>query len=290
MMGVVILLAVALAACLLLLWIRTANLRALLEALSNDSAPRLAAPDSLSARLAVGISALQQRQKTMAVEYRRQQDQLKTRVACLSHDFRTPLTAITGYLDLIQSGQLSEKETAQALETVCRRTLLLRQLADDFYDLSRLEAGCSLHLERVQINDLLAELLADSYQQISRQQVEPVVCLQPSLPAVLADKGAARRVLQNLLQNALRYGNGLEMETRCCGRKAEIRFVNEAPGLTEEMLPHLFDQFYTGTPGGSGLGLTVVEQFCRRMEVELRSRLEDGKLEILLLWPLASEK
>ena len=289
MTGVVILLAVGLVVCLLLLWIRTANMRALLEALSEDRAPRLSAPDGLSARLAVAVSQLQQRQRALTVEYQRQQDQLRTHVACLSHDFRTPLTAIAGYLQLIRSGQLSPEENTQALDTVCQRTRLLRQLADDFYDLSRLEAGYALQLEPVQLHDLLAELLADSYQQISQQQIEPVVSLAEELPAVQADRGAARRILQNLLQNALRYGTGLEISTRRCGRRAEVRFVNEAPGLTSEMMPHLFDRFYTGTPGGSGLGLTVVAQFCQRMQVEVRSRLTDGRLEILLLWPLASE-
>lgn len=284
----VLLLAAALAVCAVLLTVRTQNIKALTHALKNHSAARLAAPDRRSEALAGEIDRLQEQQRAADILHRRREDQLRQDIASISHDLRTPLTSIRGYLQLLEDRTLPDVQRREYLEIIGRRTDALQQLVNGFYDLSRLEAGgYPIQLQPIRLEILLANLIADSYDELTRRGIEPEISLPENLPPVLADAASAERVFQNLFQNALRYGSRLAITAELSGKVVFTRFENDAPDLTQADIPRLFDRFYTADRSrsqGTGLGLAIVKSLCGAMDAEAEARLSQGRLTIEIRW------
>ena len=287
-----VILLILLAVCLMLLWIRTANLKALLRDLRQETDLRLAAPDRLSEEVTAEVSALRERQLAAEQQHRRREQQLRQELAGLSHDLRTPLTSLCGYLQMLEQGTLSPEEQQKALAVVRHRADALQQLIAGVYDLSRLEAAAdALTPEPVRLQNLIASLAADEYQRLNELGMTPEINLPETLPPVLADPAGAERVLQNLLQNALRHGKSLSMTARTAGSRVLTVFENDAPNLTDADLPQLFDRFYrVGGQSGAGLGLSIVKELCEAMDAQVTARLQEGRLRIEILWKTAEQE
>ena len=202
----------ALACVILLIWVwsqRRALHRAaqqLREVERTDSAARLrlAAPNRAAEELLDAVNVLLELRQADRASFRERERSLRRQIANVSHDLRTPLTSILGYLQLLEDEALPAAERREYLTVVASRAKALQSLITSFYDLSRLESGeYPLRREKVDLYTSLSGLLAAFYNDFTDAGFDVTVDLAQGLPSVTADPSGVLRVFTNLLRNAL---------------------------------------------------------------------------------------
>ena len=266
--------------------------RRMREQMANETTARLALPCP-SAGAEELLSCLNQllelRQEERAL-YRRKEQELRRQIANVSHDLRTPLTSILGYLQLLEGEGLPLEKRAEYLAVIEGRARTLQTFIAAFYDLSRIEGGeLPLEREKVDLSRALSDQLAAAYEQIEAAGLAVEVDIAPGLPPVWADSGAVTRIFSNLLTNALRHGEDtLAVRLYREGGVILSAFSNRAEGLTAEDAAHVFERFYTAdkmrTGQSTGLGLAIVKALAERMGHTVAARWEDGVFTIEVRW------
>lgn len=190
-------------------------------------------------------------------------------VANVSHDLRTPLAAVQGYLEtlLLKEGKLSPEEQRRYLETSLRHSDSLGKLVSELFELAKLEAAETRpNPEPFALPDLVQDVTQKYRLEAEKRRISLKAELMDELPFVLADIGLIERVLENLIDNALRYTPADGEITLSLRRKenvVEVEVADTGAGIPEEELPHIFDRFYRSKggrsihEGGSGLGLAI---------------------------------
>lgn len=211
---------------------------------------------------------------------------LKDAVAGISHDLRTPLTAICGYLDLLE-GEEKSQAVGRYLELIRDRTDHLRDLMEEFFQYSAdLSTRSGPTLEAISLSRALEESLAAWYPVLSARGVAPKISL-PQDPVVRRlDRAALGRVLGNLLSNALKYSAGdLAVSLDLDGT---ITFTNSAPGMTPVTAQKLFDRYFTVQTGShaTGLGLSIARQLTEEMGGVVEARCREEVLTVTVRFPL----
>lgn len=235
---------------------------------------------------------LELRQEERAV-YRRKEEDLRRQIADASHDLRTPLTSILGYLQLLEEEELEPERRAEYLEIVRSRAAALQTLIASFYDLSRIEGGqWKLERERLDLGREVRDQLAAAYEQLEAAGMPPEVDIPEGLPPVWGDRKATARVISNLLTNALKHGTApLRLELRQAGRAVALRLTNAAPDMTEEEAGRVFQRFYTADRArngqNTGLGLAIVNALTQQMGGSCSAHLEQGLFTLRVNWPAA---
>ena len=187
---------------------------------------------------------------------------------------------------------ISPEEYRHCLEIVEGRAKVLQDLITSFYDLSRIEGGeYPLELQSVDLRRSLEPLLAGFYEDFEQAGFQVTVELMESPPAVSADPGAVTRILTNLIGNALKHGSKtLDIRLYQEGQTLVTAFSNDAPELTQEDLPRVFERFYTAdqmrTGQNTGLGLAIVKALSEQMGHTAFADLKDGVFTVGVRWKL----
>ena len=235
----------------------------------------------LAARLNVQLKELRrQRQR-----YENGDRELKEAVTNVSHDLRTPLTAICGYLELLEKGDNTPRQ-ARYLSLITGRAQAMRRLIEELLRCTvaaSLEDGLSP--EAVDLNGAVEEAVAALYGAFIEAGIVPHVSLPPERVARSLDRAALSRVLGNLLANALKYSAGdLDVVLSPDGA---ITLSNAAPALDEVQVGRLFDRFYTVETGrgSTGLGLSIARSLTERMGGTISARYGAGRLWVEVRFP-----
>lgn len=205
--------------------------------------------------------------------------ELKEAVTNISHDLRTPLTAICGYLDLLQKEPLSEN-AGRYLSLIENRTEAMKQLTEELFRYSVILSTQELELETVCLNDALEESIAAFYGALTSRNIQPQIHMSGKRLEKQLSREALGRVFSNILNNALKYSEGdLEITLRNDG---EIVFSNTASGLNEVQVGRLFDRFFTveAAHNSNGLGLAISKTLVEQMGGSLSAELSDHVLSI----------
>lgn len=271
--------------------------RRMREQMADKTTVRLALPcpsKGAEELLACLNDLLELRQREKA-DYRRKEQELRRQIANVSHDLRTPLTSILGYLQLLEGDGLSPEKRREYFQVIEGRARTLQSFIASFYDLSRIEGGeLPLEREMVDLARVLSDQLAAAYAQIEEAGLDMEVDIADGLPPVWADRGAVTRIFSNLLTNALRHGSGtLSVKLYREGRHIVSSFSNRAQDLTAEDAAHVFERFYTAdkmrTGQSTGLGLAIVKALAERMGHTAAARWEDGVFTIGIRWSLPGQ-
>lgn len=210
--------------------------------------------------------------------------ELKEAVTNISHDLRTPLTAICGYMDLLKQEEKSEKVT-RYLSLIENRTESLKRLTEELFRYSViLSTQEEMELETVCINSVLEESIAGFYGALTARGITPEISLPENRIERRLNKEALSRVFSNILNNALKYSDGdLEIMLREDGR---IIFSNTASGLNEVQVGKLFDRFFTveAARNSNGLGLAIAKTLVEQMGGRIEAEFEKGKLKIIIFF------
>ena len=205
---------------------------------------------------------------------------LKEAVTNISHDLRTPLTAICGYLDLLEQEEKSENVT-RYLTYIENRTQALKQLTEELFRYSVIiSTDETMAMESVSLNAVLEEGIAAFYAALSGHGITPVIHMPEEAVIRQLNKAALSRVLGNILNNALKYSDGdLEIEMKDTG---EITFTNTASGLDEVQVGKLFDRFFTveAARNSTGLGLAISKTLVEQMNGEITADYKNGRIRV----------
>ena len=217
-------------------------------------------------------------------------------VANVSHELRTPLAVIKGYIEtLVDDNETMEGEDRlRFLETVQRHTERLNSLLDDLLTLSRLESvNPGLNRESIDFRPLIEAMMDDYLNRpdATSHQIEGMI--GPGVDQIWADRSKIIQVINNLIENALKYtpsGSTIEISVERKENDVEIRVTDNGPGIPEADLPHVFERFYrvekgrSREKGGTGLGLSIVKHIVQLHggRVDVQSAAGQGASFILL--------
>ncbi len=211
--------------------------------------------------------------------------ELKNAVTNISHDLRTPLTAVCGYLDLLEQEEKSEN-VERYLEIIRNRADLLTELTEELFRYSVIISGESCgEPEAVVINGVLEESIAAFYTTFNERGIVPDIRMPEKKIIRALDRSALTRVFSNLLNNVSKYSSGdLEIVMTDEGK---ITFTNTALGLNEVQVGRLFDRFYTveAARKSTGLGLSIAKTLIERMNGSISAKYENGRLSICIELP-----
>ena len=211
--------------------------------------------------------------------------ELTAAVTNISHDLRTPLTALCGYLDLLEQEPQTEA-AARYLAVIRERTDAMRALTEELFRYSVLTATADeLHTEPVCLNDVLEQSLAAAYGALSARGITPSVQLPEEKVIRPLDAAALRRVFDNILSNAAEYSDGdLAVVLAPDGK---VTFSNRASALSRVEAARLFDRFYTvdSARGSTGLGLSIAKLLTEKLHGTISADYENETLRICIAFP-----
>ena len=207
--------------------------------------------------------------------------ELKEAVTNISHDLRTPLTAICGYLDLLDKEDKSEN-TSRYLSLIANRVEAMKQLTEELFRYSVILSTGDLKLDTVYVNGVLEESIAAFYGALTSRGIQPEIDITENRIERQLNRESLGRVFSNILNNALKYSDGdLEITLHDDG---EIVFSNTASGLNEVLVGKLFDRFFTveAARNSNGLGLAISKTLVEQMGGSISAELKEKRLVILI--------
>lgn len=211
--------------------------------------------------------------------------ELKNAVTNISHDLRTPLTAICGYLDLLEREEKSEA-ACRYIEVIKNRAEILTQLTEELFRYSViLTAENDSRKEPVAVNNVLEESIAAFYTALKERGIVPDIRIPENKIIRKLNRSDLTRVFSNLLNNAIKYSDGdLDIALYETG---EIIFTNTASGLNEVQVGKLFDRFYTveAARKSTGLGLAIARTLIEQMNGTISAVYENNRLSIRIFFP-----
>lgn len=229
------------------------------------------------------------------IEKKSAEKELKQAVANMSHDLRTPLTSILGYIQLMESPEATEVEKKEYLAIAKDRTKRLQILINDFFELSVIESvDHSLKLESLKINGIVEETVINLYNQFNEQQIVPSIEIPKEEINIIGDESAVKRIIENLLVNAIKYSSGsVTISLDKTDIDVNLTISNDVNDLTENDVELIFDRFYTAdktrSGKGTGLGLSIAKSLMEKMNGELSAELIEGWLYVSCSWILHTE-
>ena len=219
-------------------------------------------------------------------------DELITNV---SHDLRTPLTSIIGYLRLIEDEQYhSEEDIVKYSHIAYEKAKQMKTLVDDLFEYTKVQQhGAPVNMMTVDLSQLLEQVSASFELEGQKRGIEVSSATQPTPLLVDADPEKLGRVFSNLVANALKYGNGasyIKIDARQVGASVVIEVANDGTQIPAASLGHLFERFYrvessrSKDTGGTGLGLAIVKSIVdlHHGEVEVTSTPQVTTFTVIL--------
>ena len=215
--------------------------------------------------------------------YEHGDQEIKSAITNISHDLRTPLTAISGYLELAQR-QDSSPEMDKYLTIIKGRTEHMKKLTEELFEYSIVTGGeITEEKQDVNIGKLLEDCIMNYYPSLKARGIAPVIDITEEKIVRNLYPTYVERIINNLFSNALKYSSGdLEISLSDDGR---LRFANSAPNLSSVDASKLFDRFFTvenARSSSTGLGLSIVKIFAERMDCGVKADYIEGKIVIVV--------
>lgn len=226
----------------------------------------------------------------MADELKDLEETRRSFVANVSHELRSPLTSMGGFLEAIQDGTIPPEEQGKYIDIVLSETRRMTAMVNDLLDLARIESGQVKQVKKkFDLNELALRNLVTFEARISQKKLEVTLSLHEPNCYVQADDGQISQVIRNLIDNAIKFsydGGKLEIGTRVINRQTAELFVRDhGAGIPKADLPHVFERFYKAekahTPSqksGTGLGLAIVKRIidAHGQDIRVESAAEQG--------------
>ena len=225
----------------------------------------------------------------MAEELDNLEQSRRTFVANVSHELRSPLTSMRGFLEAMQDGTIPPEEAPKYLDIVIAENRRMTAMVNDLLDLARIESGqYTLNISVFDIQELIARTILTFETRIDAAQIQVSLDFCEDRCYVEADADQIAQVLRNLIDNALKFtpeGGSLALSTKKLERKlVQVRVADSGRGVEKEDIPHLFDRFYKAekahTPGsqsGTGLGLSIVKRIIDAHGQDVTVESQPGK-------------
>lgn len=245
----------------------------------------LSSRDKAMRELAASLNVQLKELRRQRHRYVQGDQELKNAITNISHDLRTPLTAISGYLDLLERYEKSE-DVSRYLAIIQERMEVLRSLSEELFRYSIISSpDYQLTSQPVDMKRVLEDSLAASYAALLEKGITPVLHICEEKVIRNLNEKALLRIFSNLLSNAIKYSDGdLDITLTCEGT---IVVANTAKDLGEAEIGRLFDRFYTVETGrkATGLGLSIVKTLVEHMKGDIQASYEGDHLMIRIQFP-----
>lgn len=247
-------------------------------------------------RLAAALNVELRNLRKQRHRYEQGDLRVKEAVANISHDIRTPLTALCGYLELAkqQIAQMPEQDAAETLRRYLgimeNRAEVLTQLTEELFRYAVVTSDISTVIfEEVILNHLLEESISIYYAALKENKITPVIFIPENMVKCRLNKNILSRIIGNIISNAIKYSDGDLRITLT--ENGEMVFSNHASGLDEVQAGKLFDRFYTVHTArkSTGLGLSIAKQLTEQLGGTIDAGYREGMLSISLFFPIISE-
>ena len=222
--------------------------------------------------LAAQINALLEKYLKTKADYRRSEITSKKMLSNISHDIKTPMTVILGYLEIMQ---LSQTPSGEMLKKVERKAQSVMELINQFFTLSKIESGdMDIELYRVDICEICRESVLDFYELLSNKKLYVKVDMPETPIYIQGNKEALQRILFNLISNVIRYGADgkyLGISLRDDDRNVYVDVTDKGKGIDRAFADSIFDRLFTMEDSrnrniqGNGLGLTIAQNLAQRL-------------------------
>ena len=222
--------------------------------------------------LAAQINALLEKYLKIKADYRRSEITSKKMLSNISHDIKTPMTVILGYLEIMQ---LSETPSGEMLKKVERKAQSVMELINQFFTLSKIESGdMDIELSRVDICEICRESVLDFYELLSNKKFYVKVDMPETPIYIQGNKEALQRILFNLISNVIRYGADgkyLGISLQDDDRNVYVDVTDKGKGIDKAFADSIFDRLFTMEDSrnrniqGNGLGLTIAKNLALRL-------------------------
>lgn len=233
-------------------------------------------------RLANDINTNLKELRKLELQYKNGDKELKEAVTNISHDLRTPLTAIYGYIDLLEKAKDND-EIHRYTSLIRERADAMKQLTEELFAYSIIASVPDLEYDDVNICRILEEALVSFYGEMQLAGIIPDISM-PEKPIIKkVDANALRRVFSNIISNAIKYSDG-DFEVKILDN-SRIVFSNTAKKLSTVEVGKLFDRFYTvdSARKSTGIGLSIAKLLVERMGGNITACYEQGRLCITII-------
>lgn len=223
-----------------------------------------------------------QKLRKLRLQYENGNQELKKSITNISHDMRTPLTAINGYVELMKESEKNNKQE-KYIKIVERKTKDLIELTEQLFDFSKtMDIGMKINKEKCCINEILEETIANYYIIFKEKNIEPQIEITANRIYKIIDRNTIVRVFENILSNIIKYSSG-----NCkiiLNEDGKIIFSNKATSLDATSVKKIFNRYYTveNAKKSTGLGLSIAKQLIELNEGNIVARYEQGYLIIEL--------
>lgn len=226
--------------------------------------------------LAAQINRLLEKHQKIRVDYQRSQLTSKKMLSNISHDIKTPMTVILGYLEIMQISHADNAEMLTAVECKAQKVM---ELINQFFTLAKLEAGdTNIELSKIKINECCRENVLEFYELLTQKEILVDVEIPEHPIFVQGNKDALQRILFNLISNGIRYGADgkyLGVSVRSDEKHVFIDITDKGKGIEKAFAKTVFDRLFTMEDSrnreiqGNGLGLTIAKNLTEQLGGEL---------------------
>jgi len=230
----------------------------------------LAPPGDMTAEVCYKINEIVRYYELQLAEIKTTELANRQILTSLSHDIRTPLTTLIGYLDAMTDGTVIGIEKEQYIKTAGAKAYALKNYTDDLFEWFKINSNeKTYHFEQADINELTRNIISDWIVQFETLGLDYTVNIKEDELIVELDASAYTRILNNLIHNAVKHSNGTQINitTRAVGEHIQITVTDNGKGIPQKDLPHIFERLYrtdVARPiGSSGLGLSIVKQLIK---------------------------
>lgn len=226
--------------------------------------------------LAAQINRLLENQRKVKVDYRRSEISSKKMLSNISHDIKTPMTVILGYLEIMRLNSSGENEMLLKVEQKAQRVM---ELSNQFFTLAKLEAGdTEITISKIDVCEACRENVLDFYELLTQKEFQVDVDIPEEAVFVRGNKDALQRILFNLISNVVRYGSDgkyMGMFLRSDEKYIYIDVVDKGKGIERAFAQNVFERLFTMEDSrnreiqGNGLGLTIAQNLAHQLGGEI---------------------
>jgi len=251
------------------------------DLISMDTNRRLtvSSSDKYIRRLAAELSAELQELKKAERRYKDGDRELKEAITNISHDLRTPLTAASGYIELLREEEMSG-DAKRYTGVVKERITALNELVEELFRYSVITSKAELKMEKTDVRAVLQDCLVGFYGTFKSAGIEPVIIIPEKSVIRETDATALKRVFDNIIGNAVKYSDGDLSVTMT--EDGEITFSNKSAALSPVLVARLFDKFFTldTARASTGLGLSIAKHLTEQMNGTISAAYNNGSVYI----------
>ncbi|MCY6958536.1 sensor histidine kinase [Clostridium brassicae] len=222
------------------------------------------------------INIFLDRYQHISIDNKNYKEQHQKMISNISHDIRTPLTALMGYVDLLSDNSIIEEKKEEYINIIRERGVNLKELMEEFFQMAKLECNdVEIVIEKFNISEIVRQNIITFMNEINERNITPKINIGDEEVFALGDKSSTNRIITNLISNSLKYGyegKVIGIDLTVDDQWVKLSVWDKGKGINKNGLPYVFDRLYTAEKSrnrnlqGSGLGLSIAKKLAEDMK------------------------